>query len=71
MKNNHLIRSFLAILCLVAVWNLGTAQSRSSQLVQVLVTPNKADWTYGKNQEISFNVSVIKHQVPVQGIDEL
>lgn len=69
MKNNHLIRSFLAILCLVAVWNLGTAQSRSSQLVQVLVTPNKADWTYGKNQEISFNVSVIKHQVPVQGID--
>lgn len=53
---------------LVVACNFTYSQSRSYQLIQVLVTPNKADWTYGANEEISFTVSVIKNQVPGKDI---
>lgn len=42
------------------------SQSRSAQLIQVLVSPNKADWTYALGEEASFEVTVLKHQVPVE-----
>jgi len=46
--------------------NIALSQSRNNQLIQVLVSPNKPDWTYEKNEEISFTVSVIKHQVAIK-----
>ncbi len=66
MYKNSGIRFLLSLLTLVALWNFSYAQSRSNQLIQVIVSPNKADWTYGSNEEVSFTVSLVKHQVPIQ-----
>lgn len=69
MYINSGMRFLLSLLVLVSLWNFSFAQSRSNQLIQVLVTPNKADWTYANNEEISFKVSIVKHQVPIQDAD--
>ena len=48
-----------------SVW----AQTRSNDLIQILVTPNKPDWTYQPGEEASFSVTVLEHQVPLKNVD--
>lgn len=67
MQHKHLLRFTLSLFFLVNIWVFGYAQSRSLQLVQVLVSPNKTGWTYNANEEISFSVSVLHNQIPVTG----
>jgi cephalosporin-C deacetylase-like acetyl esterase len=45
------------------------SQTRATDVVQVLVTPDKADWTYSLGEKASFSVMVLKHQVPLQHVD--
>ncbi len=59
----------VAIFVLLIAFNFCSAQSRSYQLVQVLVSPNKPNWTYAANEEISFSVSVLKHQVAIKDVE--
>ena len=59
---------------LVAITFLATqfhvfSQSRNNQPIQVLVTPNKADWTYAPGEKIKFTATIIKNQVPMQNVD--
>lgn len=63
------LQLILACICCIASYSPSIAQSRSNQLIQVLVAPNKADWTYAKNEEISFNVSILKNQIPLKNIE--
>lgn len=65
MISHPMSRFILLLFTCVTLCNISLAQSRNSQLIQVLVSPNKPDWTYKKNEEISFTVSVIKHQVAI------
>jgi len=51
------------------LWNTVSAQTRSNELIQVLVTPNKADWTYQLGEEASFTVTVLEHQVPLKNVE--
>lgn len=39
------------------------------QLVQVIVSPDKADWTYEKGQQAEFSITVLRDNVPLEGID--
>lgn len=45
-----------------------TAQPRK-ELVQVIVTPDHADWTYKKGERAEFSISVLKNNVPLQDIE--
>ncbi|WP_457824351.1 hypothetical protein, partial [Staphylococcus aureus] len=49
--------------------NVLFGQSRHYQPIQVLVTPNKADWTYAPGEKVKFTVTVLKNQVPLQNIE--
>ena len=39
------------------------------QLVQVVVTPDKADWNYKTNERAVFSVTVFRNNVPLDGIE--
>lgn len=41
----------------------------SRQLVKVVVTPNNADWTYKTGEKAEFTISVIRHNIFLDGID--
>jgi len=43
-------------------------QSRNNQAIQVLVTPNKADWTYAPGEKIKFTTTIIKNHVPMKNV---
>lgn len=64
MKNRLFLLSFFILsLCLQ-----GIAQP-ARQLVQVIVTPDKADWTYERGEQAQFRIMVLKNNVPLDGID--
>ncbi len=49
--------------------NIVLAQTRSTELIQVVVTPDKPDWTYQLGEKASFSVTVLQHQVPVHNVE--
>ncbi len=49
--------------------NMVLAQTRSTELIQVVVTPNKPDWTYQLGEQAAFSVTVLEHQVPLNNIE--
>jgi len=55
-------------LLVMSMSGVAQPQSRSAQLIQVLVSPDKPDWTYALGEEASFTVSVLRHQVPVTDV---
>ena len=44
-----------------------TAQPRK-ELVQVIVSPNHADWTYDTGERAEFTISVLENNVPLDGV---
>lgn len=45
------------------------AQSRPPHPIQVLISPDKADWTYGPGEEATFSIRILKHQVPMEDVE--
>src|SRR3546814_666672 len=43
-----------------------SAQSRPPHPIQVLVSPDKPDWTYAPGEEATFTIRILKHQVPIE-----
>src|SRR5690554_4494788 len=64
MKN----RLFLFVVVISTLCLQSVAQP-ARQLVQVIVSPNKADWTYEKGQQAEFTISVLRDNVPLKGIE--
>ncbi|TDQ11514.1 acetylxylan esterase [Pedobacter metabolipauper] len=59
----------LCVMCLLlSVASNVFAQSRPPAPIQVLVSPDKADWNYKIGEEATFRVTVLQHQVPVSNI---
>lgn len=53
----------VALVCSLLSHSLGVfAQSRSNQLIQVVVSPERPDWTYAVGEEVNFFVTVLRHQ---------
>lgn len=70
MKTTVANLSFRTILWLLITLPLAsTAQSRSTQLIQVLVSPDQADWTYDLGEEAVFTITVLKNQVPLENAE--
>ncbi|ERJ61325.1 acetylxylan esterase [Sphingobacterium paucimobilis] len=62
-----ILRSFLSIISILFISTI-FAQTRSNQLIQVLVSPDHEDWTYQRKQDVQFKVTVLKNQVPIAGV---
>src|SRR5690606_39636929 len=69
MNRLSFVRFFVLFIFVFSSSLTGFAQSRTNQLIQVLVTPDKADWNYALGEEASFKVTVLKHQVPVENAE--
>jgi cephalosporin-C deacetylase len=63
MKNRIFIALFYCLSFSIALH----AQPRR-QLVQVIVTPDHADWTYETGERASFSISVLRNNVPMKGM---
>lgn len=63
------LSSLLCVLYLTLLSGTLFAQSRTIDPVQVLISPNKADWTYQVGEKASFTVTVLAHQVPIEGAE--
>jgi len=64
MKNRLFLFSFFVLAtCLQAF------SQPAKQLVQVIVIPDKSDWTYEKGEQAQFRIMVLKNNVPLEGID--
>ena len=68
MINKTFQKLIIVSLLLIFSYNNSYAQARSNQLIQVIVSPNKADWTYSPGEKIKFKVTVLKNYIPVQNI---
>lgn len=64
MKNRFFLFFFFALATCLQVFS-----QPARQLVQVIVTPDKADWTYKKGEQAEFQIMVLKNNVPLEGID--
>lgn len=60
---------FLLIFFILSTYSLVFSQS-ARQLVQVIVTPDKSDWTYAKGDQAQFQIMILKNNVPLEGIEE-
>ncbi|WP_256005297.1 acetylxylan esterase [Pedobacter deserti] len=58
----------LGILLLCQFCHEALGQSRPPAPIQVLVSPDKADWSYKIGEEASFRVTVLRHQVAMENI---
>jgi cephalosporin-C deacetylase len=63
MNKKNFLLPFL-ILC-----SLLTLAQPARQLVQVIVTPDKSDWTYNPGDRVEFMVQVLRNNLPLDGIE--
>ena len=54
---------------LVLSFSIQLVAQPARQLVQVIVTPDKADWTYNTGDRAEFTVQVLRNNVPMEGIE--
>ncbi len=66
MKRTSFLRLCAALLLVLAPFHIIHAQSRPPHPVQVVVSPDKADWNYKVGEEATFRITVLKHQVPLK-----
>ena len=64
MKNRLFLFCFLTL----STCFQGFAQP-ARELVQVIVTPDKSDWTYERGEQAQFQIMVLKNNVPLDGIN--
>lgn len=69
MNRLSFIRSVFAICGALFLTLTSFAQSRPPHPFQVLVSPDKPDWTYAPGEEATFTIQVLKHQVPVEDVE--
>lgn len=69
MNRFNFIKVFTVLCCSFLIAVASFSQSRSTQPIQVLVSPDKPDWTYEPHQEATFRIQVLQHQVPLTDIE--
>lgn len=58
---------FLSFILFLFVLQISAQPAR--QLVQVVVTPDRSDWTYSEGDRAEFSISVLRNNVPLDGIE--
>src|SRR5690554_6828638 len=62
------IKNLYTLLMVIAV-SLSIYAQPARQLVQVIVTPDKSDWTYSIGERASFKIQVLQNNYPLEGIE--
>src|SRR5690606_35667185 len=58
-----------ALACVLSFFStIVSAQSRPPHPIQVLVSPDKPDWTYAPGEEATFTIRILKHQIPMDDV---
>lgn len=60
-------KNVVFLITVLSVINLNAQPSK--KLIQVIVSPDKSDWTYETGKKASFTISVLRNNVPLDGID--
>jgi cephalosporin-C deacetylase-like acetyl esterase len=56
--------------CLLFIFvSVGTFAQPKRELVQVIVSPDRDDWTYERGDRAEFQITVLKNNVPLDGIE--
>ena len=61
-------KNFLSVL-LALIFSLSLVAQPRRELVKVIVTPDHANWTYEIGERAEFSVTVLKNNVPLEGIE--
>ncbi len=59
----------ITLFLLLAIGAFQLYAQPSKQLIQVLVSPDKPDWTYETGERAEFTISVLRNSVPLDGIE--
>lgn len=62
-------RTTYAFLSTLLLFSLYLSAQPRQELVQVMITPNAADWTYVLGAQAEFSISVYKNNIPLDGIE--
>ncbi len=62
------IRLLIFVLLIAGICSQSFAQP-ARQRVQVVVSPDRSDWTYDKGDRAEFQISVLQNNVPLDGIE--
>lgn len=70
MNNTNSIRAFAFLsLCFFISFASFSQTPRHTHAIQVLVSPDKPDWTYELYEEATFKIQVLKQQVPLDDLE--
>lgn len=70
MNRFSFIKVLTALCCCVFISLTSFSQTpRLTHAIQVLVSPDKPDWTYAPNEEAMFKIQVLQHQVPLTDVE--
>lgn len=58
-----------ALLIPILLFSYFSIAQPSKQLVEVIITPNEADWTYNTGEQAEFSITVLKNKVPLSGME--
>ena len=59
---------YFSVFLVLTFYNHLDAQP-SEKLVKVIVTPNHNDWTYEVGEQAEFNITALKNNIPLKGIE--
>ncbi len=59
----------IVILLIAVITVLHLDAQPSKKLIQIIVSPDKPDWTYQTGERAEFTISVLRNSVPLDGID--
>lgn len=71
MNMEKIMMNRFCFLCLVLLFSfqLSLCGQPAERLVEVIVTPDHADWLYKLGDKVKFNVAVLRCNVPLDGIE--
>ncbi len=60
---------FLITLIFSLIFSVSIGAQPRKQLVEVIVTPDHADWTYETGEQAAFSITVLRNNVPLKGVE--
>lgn len=58
------------MVCAVMFWAVNhSAAQPAQQLVRVQVAPQNTDWTYSQGEQVRFDITVVKNNIPLQDVE--
>jgi hypothetical protein len=63
------MKSNLTILSILFFFSIQIFAQPTQKLIQVIVTPDHADWTYNTGDKAVFTIQVLRNNYPLEGVE--